>query len=211
MSGARHSWEDAPEPWELLAGGTGGVGPNASNVAAGDVPDPWGNAVDGFGQPDSDSEHEEPPRTPGAEMVDYCTKLLHERSISSKDFSIIMHFAGLAGVQEAVPFGFRPDAPSGHYQRHVNSALGLSHNRNKFYNVTVTGHSKADLSRTPHKCPTFVPHEMVEDNILDDSEVLQQLHRATQTPHELPPAYWEHPVVKEHGSVENPVFPSPSS
>ena len=44
--------------------------------------------------------------------------------------------------------GFRPDAPSGHYQRHLDSVLDFAERQSQFYKLQVVGTRKQDASRS---------------------------------------------------------------
>jgi hypothetical protein len=103
-----HSWEDPPlQP----------VGPHGAQHS-------WEDSVDeDVHAADSDSESDFDQISAGAEFVNLHLHLYLNRTLSAKDFCVGMFWAAKAGIPEATDLGFRPDAPSGHYQRHLNTVL----------------------------------------------------------------------------------------
>ena len=75
-----------------------------------------------------DEDEEEsalPERTPSESYIDEMVHLLLCRVLSAQQFCTLMHHAGRAGVEGASALGFRLDAPTGHYQRHLNASLSF--------------------------------------------------------------------------------------
>ena len=59
------------------------------------------------------------------ELADYLYSLRVNGSLSARDVCVIAWFGQKAGLKgAATDFAFRPDAPSGHYQRHLDAIVG---------------------------------------------------------------------------------------
>ena len=56
--------------------------------------------------------------------------------------------------------GFRPDAPSGHCQRHLDSALDFAERQSQFYKLQVVGTRKQDDSRSTFDMCVVPGHEV---------------------------------------------------
>ena len=117
---------------------------------------------------DSDLDGETPPQD---ELLAYLIDLLLTRTLNAKQFSVIMHWVGKSGVPGLAPYGLRPDAPSGHYQRHLNSVLGHLNDTTSLYSFDIPGYSPAALGRTTHKFHTRPPHEQLEKFVSSDLAV----------------------------------------
>ena len=119
-----HAWEeddDAGHGWETGSSSEGGweIDVEMLGLLDGDI--------DGvsMGDPGSDSEAEAiAEETPGASFVSFLTVMLLARSITARDYCTAMYHAGAAGVAEAVPLGYSPFAPSGHFGRHIKKCVG---------------------------------------------------------------------------------------
>ena len=71
--------------------------------------------------------------------------LLMRNTLSARQLCAAMWWAQKAGgVGEAKPYAFRPDAPSGHYNRKVKAAFGWD-DTSCFYPADVPGHRNHDL------------------------------------------------------------------
>ena len=130
--------------------------------------------------------------------------LLMSRALAANHFCQILYWVGKCGVPEAARWGFRPGAPSGHYARHLEPLLGHGRENPSLYQITVPGHHKHDLERTLHPVTVMPAHEQVADDLAGDATFRNRLaeRRADRS---LPPAYWEHPVVRDAGDA--PVAP----
>ena len=68
---------------------------------------------------------------------------------SAKDVCVLCGYASKTGMSDDVGrSGFRPDAPSGHYQRHLDSVLDFAERQSQFYKLQVVGTRKQDTSRS---------------------------------------------------------------
>ena len=184
MSHARHSWE-AVDPFVAVESS---VDDSASDVGS------------ARSLCSSDDEHIAEP-TPGDELVGFCKVLLWSRTLNAREFCTIMYWAGKAGVAEAVPLGYNPDAASGNFARHLRatqSTLGVIGAPERLYTVRVPGHSKTQLGRTVHDVTVYAPHEIILDEIVGAGA--DYLVREAVYNQDLPPCYYDHPVVTQHRS-----------
>ena len=141
--------------------------------------------------------------TPGEEFVEYMASLLMHNTLSAKQFCTAMWWAHKAGVGAAKAYAFRPDAPSGHYNRKVKAAFGWS-DASCFYPLDVPGHGKHDLERGNRTVDTLPLHELLVEDLERDPgcrHTLGQWRRDGM----LPDAYWQHPAVR--GARDQPVVP----
>ena len=182
MSHARHAWE--------------AVAPLGAVESS--VDDSNSDADSTRSLSSSDDAHVAEP-TLGEELVGFCKILLWSRTLNAREFCTIMYWAGKAGVAEAVPLGFQPDAPSGNFARHLRtsqSTLGVVGAPKRLYTVRVPGHSKTQLGRTMHDVTVYAPHEIILDEIVGaGAEHLAQTAVYNQ---DLPPCYYDHPIVVRH-------------
>ena len=187
-------------PWDL-------PGPGVPAAPAGTHP--WDEEVSLEGQT-SDDTGDEPASaaTAGQDFVEYMISLLLRRALNAREFCEAMYLAGKAGVAEAVPFGFRLDAPSGHYQRHLQATLPVYANERleELYEFSVPAADGDSLGPTTHQMTGKPLHEVVARGADGDEEMRTALVNAVSS-RQLPPAYFENPVVREHGDVQSPVVP----
>ena len=100
--------------------------------------------------------------------------------------------------------GFRPDAPSGHYQRHSDSVLDFAERQSQFYKLQVGSSRKQDSSRSTFDMCVVPGHEVFNAEVEGNAGLSEQLCHATPTSG-LPKNYHEHPVVKRNPNED--VFP----
>ena len=65
--------------------------------------------------------------------------------------------------------GFRPDAPSGHCHRHLDSVLDFAERQSKFYMLQVVGTRKEDDSRSTFDMCVVPGHEVFNAEIEGDA------------------------------------------
>ena len=100
--------------------------------------------------------------------------------------------AGRAGVAQAVPFGKPPGAPTGHYKRHLDTALGLNQKNASGYMIQLPATAKA-CGRLMRETLATPPHESLLAEFVGDPDL--QAHRLD--PRLWPPAVTEHPVLMQ--------------
>ena len=144
-----------------------------------------------------DGDDDGPSSTEAGQELAIC--LIHLKlkgRLSAKDVCTIATYAKAAGLTgPATEFAFRLNAPSGHYNRHLNRVLHIDEHMDDAYTLEVPGHDKYMLERTVHKLPTFVPHEALADEIASTPALVEAL-RALRENNELPDAFVQHPVVQ---------------
>lgn len=177
-----HSWESEAHAWE-----PGG---------------PAEHECDGWPSGDDTDFEEEKIIDSEQRFVEHMLAMYNCRKLSAKDFCIAMYFAGLSGVTAAARFGYRPDASSGHYQRHLDPILGYKAYNSDFYMVDLPSYNRSDASRCVRPTPIFLPHEMLASEMDSDPSLGLRLDEMKS---DLPSCYWDHPIVKS--SVGRPVLP----
>ena len=119
---------------------------------------PWETDSDeapGGPESDSDVEGAAQPDSPEDLLIDHLCQLYLTRKMTAKDFCVTMYFAGLSGkagskMENCGRLGMRPDAPSGHYTRHLDKALSLKTGGTPGYAFTVPGSRMGrTIGRTP--------------------------------------------------------------
>lgn len=148
-----------------------------------------GNAVE---QPEGAEEA-------GAALGDLLLELHVSGRLTAKHACLISHYAHKAGACGPVAqYGYKPGAPSGHYQRHLDKAAGLR-DQNLFYHMTVPCFSKRSRSRVSRQLDVLPPHECLHREFEDNPSLTKQLHTA-----ELPQSFDRHPVAL---AAAGPVLP----
>ena len=137
-------------------------------------------------------------------FLDLLLTLLWAGKVSAKTMCLLCWWAGRAGAISVGDWGFRPNAPSGHYQRHLDSKMGktVKHVAQEKYKLPAPQYQNHDCSRTVHPTLATPPHEALAKEFVDKA-LLQDLRNSVVTK-SWPPSYYAHPVVR--GSAE-PVLP----
>ena len=142
------------------------------------------------------------------ELFAQCLCSLHvQGQRSAKSLCILSWWASRAGAKgPAKDYASRPNAPSGHYQRHLDMVHGarISDLRQTFYKIQVPRYQKWDGGRTASEMPVQLPHELLPQELIDDTALVDELNRLKRSNH-WPKTYTDHDVVKRH--PEAPVVP----
>ena len=137
------------------------------------------------------------PLEAGQELADFLITLKQIGRLSAKDVCVLCHYATIAGLTgPATEFSFRLDAPTGHYNRHLNTVLKLNEAMSGSYTVSVPGQDKYELGRVSIPMPCFLPHECLSEEIDNTPEMVDKL-RASRANNEWPDAFVEHPVSRD--------------
>lgn len=179
MSKPAHSWERLSGRWRQMDGGSGDAEPGGADSPSGE-----GSTSDDGGDPS------------GATLVSLLLDhYLHSR-LSAQQVCTLMHYAAGAGVSAAARYALSPSAPSGHASRKLRNVLGHSRD-NGLYEAEVPGHGRHDVERSSHSV-SFLPfHEQLAEELHDPSDARRRLLKL-KAEGALPPAYLEHPVVRQH-------------
>ena len=154
---------------------------------------------------DCDSDWEEEPPSAGMDFVRFVLSLATAGALSCAQCCIIMYFAYRAGIEQAKPYQLHPGARTGHYGRKLHAAMGHTARNPDLYNLEVPGTLKRDLARVVHNFWTIPGHEQLVEDVGDDPVCRARLSEHIRK-HDLPPCYWEHPVVAA-SSEEEVVYP----
>ena len=140
------------------------------------------------------------PDAAGEEFVQTLLELHFAGKLAAKTLCILCYWAEKAGVAAAKNYAFRPGAPSGHFQRHLDGVLGtdLEHG----YDLPLPSHSKYDVSRTLNTNLVLCPHECLQSEMqgVPAGEVQKKLRAAA-----WPETYWEHELVKDAEALGAPL------
>ena len=155
----------------------------------------------GLGQePEGTQEEREKKQEAGNELAELLLQLRLEGQLSAKHVCTIAYWASKAGaVGPAATLAFRPDAPTGHFQRRLDSVAGLRGCSGVHYALPVPGHSKHSQDRVVHSVKVLLPHECLHKEIAEDPDLLA---KAQQT--QWPRSFAQHRVVQ---ASARPVIP----
>ena len=135
----------------------------------------------------------------GMEFVDLLLDLKVKGKLSAKDVCTLCWHAKHAGAQgPAQDLAFRPDAPTGHFQRHLDTCTGVGRDVAGAYTLTVPGHDKYSLSRVDMTIPCLPLHETLAQEVQQDTS-LAKACRSQLDGHEWSANYMDHPLVKASG------------
>ena len=99
--------------------------------------------------------------------------------------------------------GFRPEAPSGHYQRHIDAELGFDSHDPSRYPIPMPYYDKHDLERKVRPTRVQLAHEEVNRDLTSKrytGALLRDLIREQYWAYD----YWRHEVVS---NSDDPVIP----
>ena len=121
----------------------------------------------------------------------------------SKSVCVFAYLAAEAGaVGPAKELGCRPAA--GHFQRRIDDFTLFKVESERSYDVRVPGHDRLENDRVVTEIPFVPPHESIEEELAASAAAADTL--ATMCcEHELPQAYFQHPVVRS--SAPGTVWP----
>lgn len=129
----------------------------------------------------------------GRELAEVLLALHLEGALSAKHTCIISHWASKAGAVGPVnDFAFRPNAPSGHFQRHLDKVAGLRGNSGAFYELAVPGHTKHSDARAVNSVSVRLPHECLHQEHTLNPDLTEGFDAS-----EWPSSYNDHTAVKD--------------
>ena len=99
----------------------------------------------------------------GSNLTEMLTDLYLEGKISAKSICILCFWAHRAGVKAAASLSFKPNAVTGHYQRHLDTVLKT--NAMDLYEIPAACHCKFDVVRTNKNFEALVPHEGLKHEV----------------------------------------------
>ena len=136
---------------------------------------------------------------PQREFVNFLVLLLLTRTLNAREFCTIMWWASRCGLAAASTYGFRPGAPSGHFQRHCKTVVEPLHSTVCLYEVETPGSSSSKLSRGKVNVPIVPAHEAIDADLRADAGSALKLEEACAG-NAVPPAYFTDPVVQARGA-----------
>ena len=144
------------------------------------------------------------------DFVEVLTDLYFSSTISAKTLCVLCHYAQTAGIkhERLHAYAFAPttrtgkDTESGNFQKHLNVFMGLYEAKRNLHNLRVPGSSRLDLGRGIVDMPVRAPHEVVEQEVQADPQLVYKTQELVMGD-QLPPSYHNHPVVV--GSPEPPI------
>jgi len=142
----------------------------------------------------SDSDTEDIPPTPDEQFMDKLLSLYLVNKLSSRDACELAFWASEGGIGEASRYGLAPGDPSdGHYSRKLKRAMGFT-DRHDLLPVEVPGHVKRLQGRTKHDIVIMPLHEQIASDLKANESCRFRLDEMLRDK-ELPPVYYEHPLV----------------
>ena len=111
----------------------------------------------------------------GRLLTEYLIELRHKATLSHKQVCLISWWAYKAGAQGPVStLAFRPQAPSGHYARHLQTALNPKGNDGRSYAMEAPGFKKFSASRDIVKLEVEPLHESLAEEIAYDDGLREE-------------------------------------
>ena len=147
---------------------------------------------------DTDEEASEPsPLEAGDILAELLLSLKHHGHLTAKQCCVLAYWCTKAGAQGPVSqLSFRPEAPSGHFQRHLDSVVGYKAMDKHLYQISAPGYEKSSATRVVSELQVCPPHESLHREIVANPSIVQEV-RDQIAKGMLPPRYTEHPVVRE--------------
>jgi len=145
---------------------------------------------------DSESDGEPSPEEAGDCLADLLIELKHKAVLSAKQCCTIAYWCDKAGARGPVQqLAFRLDAPTGHYQRHLDAVLQTREEDERLYTLHAPGYDKKYASRQLLQFQVAPAHESLAEEIVHDVSIvdalLERLREGT-----MPAQYSNHPVVR---------------
>jgi hypothetical protein len=116
---------------------------------------------------DGDGEEEVPSgEAAGKLLSEFVLQLQMGGMLSARALCIICYYASQAGAKGCGDLAFAPGKKStGHYQRHIDVALGVDMHDKSLFRIWVPYYNKHDCSRTVRQTPVQPPHERIHDEM----------------------------------------------
>ena len=130
----------------------------------------------------------------GATLVEMLIDLKRSGHLRAKELCILAYWiyqAGPAAADACRDLAFRPNAPTGHYSRHLDLAQGIERKDKRLYPVYMPIYSRHSLTRKTETLYALPPHERLQQELLDHPEVVSQ-HLDAVASGNLPPSFFRH-------------------
>ena len=138
------------------------------------------------------------PEQSGDELADRLLSMLNRGALTAKAVCIISYFAFRAGALGYVKkLAHNPEAPSGHFQRHLDTVLAFSEEHKRLYELSSPGHNRHDKDRVNHRIWAMPLHEALANEVAGHPEIKTKVKSMVEN-RELSDDYYEHPVTRAH-------------
>ena len=107
-------------------------------------------------------------RSAAAVLADMLLSLLFAGTLSARMVCTLAFWCVKAGCQgtEVTRLSFRPGAPTGHYQRHLDTVLDIDPRKlNHTTKIPIPGYAKHSLCRTVRDTPVQVIHDVLDEEM----------------------------------------------
>ena len=107
----------------------------------------------------------------GDQLADYLLELKNKRILAASNVCIIAFYCVRSGVPGSSlrNLAFRPNAPSGHYQRHLDTVLADDAD-GLMSTLTIPSFDKVTGIRTTYNVSVLHPHEVLADELRGSTE-----------------------------------------
>ena len=166
----------------------------ASSQNPAEVQVPFGWFEESEVETSSSEEEEVVAQDPSEAFLDYLVQLQKKGKIHSNDVCILAHWATKAGAkgERLEKVAMAPGKASGNYSRHLSKAMQIEYPVG-LYLLQCPGHKKLAAGRVTVSLPLLPLHELVAKELEENTAATAELSTAV-----LPPAYKDHPVVRNH-------------
>ena len=179
MSSPIHDWE---RPWDIL--------PDAPADSDDDHPN-WNDSDD-----ETHGQSEISKQEAGVLLARLLTEYWYKGVISAKQCCILAYWCHKAGAQGPVgDLSFRLDAPTGHYQRHLETVLQLRHHDERLYSMQIPGYDKKHAARCKIDVQISPLHESLQEEAAANPSIAEEVRRL-KCEGKMPAQYTNHPVVR---------------
>ena len=125
------------------------------------------------GDSDYGIDHQQILETGESLVEELISMYLMGKPMTAKSLCTLCWYAKNAGVKPAKKYSFRVGAPTGHYQRKLDSALGFKRFDGQLYEMTVPGYDRHGVEREPQTIHVIPPHESLSAELAEHPEILR--------------------------------------
>ena len=173
-----------------------------------EIAHPW--EVEHDSETDSEDDEWDPRKVSGEpaakELLNVLLDLYFKNKLSAKMLAVICWWAcrlGDDGSDIVKSYGYRPDAQSGRFQRHLDTVMKMDGHAKDKMKLDIPAHTKYDLARTTHSYAVTAPYEALESEVQKDPSLIDKLE-AKNALGEWPNAFKNHLF---YGRAGRHVFP----
>ena len=160
---------------------------------------PAGFPADGSDEVEADSDLDEEginDQEAAHAFVDFLMSLKMRGKLSAKDVCVLCWYGSRCGLAKpGADLAFRPNAPSGHYQRHLDSVTEMSSKLKGACMIVVPSFDKYSMSRCVLNIPMIPLHEALQGELEEDPSI-ETTFNASTPEGDWNKDYFRHPVVR---------------